>query len=54
MILTGLIVAALASLGHGASAENGHDDHGHKYDSLDRCHLLPNISLLTMMSLDLC
>jgi hypothetical protein len=30
MILTGLIVAALASLIHGASAE----DDGHKYDLL--------------------
>jgi len=54
MILAGLIVAALASLAHGASAEKGHDDHGHKYDLLDRCHPFPNISLLTMISLVLC
>lgn len=54
MILTGLIVAALASLAHEASAKNGHDDHGHKYDILDRCHPFPNISLLTVISLYLC
>lgn len=35
MILTGLIVAALASLAHEASAENGLDNHGPKYDLLD-------------------
>ena len=41
MILTGLIVAALTSLTHGASA-------GRRYDLLDRCHPFSNICLLTI------
>ena len=47
MILTGLLVAAFASLARGASAEHGDDSHmtSHKYDLLDRCHPFPSASL---------